>query len=256
MPIPSARRCFKLGQALRRAIESFPGPADVVLIGTGGLSHQVHGERAGFNNSPWDHEFLDLIVSDPERLAAMSHYEFARLGGWESIEVIMWLVMRGALSDDLTVRERAYCLPSMTGIAALVLEDRAQPHVRAPFAAEPVELTGTYPFTLERSVGAFTLNRFLQQLTEPTHRVWFLGAPDEAMTKSGLTPREREMIKARDWIGLIRNGAIFFGLEKLAAVLGLPNAVIYAGMRGETLAEFQQSRNSPGALYSVGRVNK
>ena len=79
---------------------------------------------------------------------------------------------------------------------------------------------------------------------------------DTAMAKSGLTAREREMIKARDWIGLFRHGAIFFGLEKLAAVLGLPNAVVYAGMRGETLAQFQQSRNTPGALYSVGRVNK
>ena len=68
-PIPSARRCCKLGQALRRAIESYPEDLKVAIVATGGLSHQVHGERAGFNNTAWDEEFLDLIESDPERLA-------------------------------------------------------------------------------------------------------------------------------------------------------------------------------------------
>ena len=67
--MPSARRCYKLGQALRRAIESYPEDLDVAIVATGGLSHQVHGERCGFNNTPWDMEFLDLIERDPERLA-------------------------------------------------------------------------------------------------------------------------------------------------------------------------------------------
>ena len=67
-PSPSARRCYRLGQALRRAIESYPEDLRVVIIATGGLSHQVHGERAGFNNTEWDERFLDLIEKDPVRL--------------------------------------------------------------------------------------------------------------------------------------------------------------------------------------------
>lgn len=255
-PIPSARRCLKLGRALRRAIESFPENLDVVVIGTGGLSHQVHGERAGFNNSEWDARFLDLIVSAPDELAAMDHLDYARAGGWELVEVIMWLVMRGALSDDLSVVSRNYTLPSMTGIANFVLEDLAPGPVPSPAAPALFDeaIEGTYPFTLERSTRAYALNRFLQQLTDPAHRDAFRADPDAAMRDGGLSEEEQAVLRARDWIGLIRYGAIFFGLEKLAAVLGLPNAVVYAGMRGETLEAFQASRNAPGALYSVSRV--
>jgi gallate dioxygenase len=256
LPIPTARRCFKLGQALRQAVESFPEPLDVVVIGTGGLSHQVHGERAGFNNPAWDMEFLDWIVADPERLASMHHEEFARLGGWESVEVIMWLIMRGALSNDLKVIDKRYCLPSMTGIATIVIDDEGGPSTPPAAIADPNEIEGTYPFDLERSMTAFSLNHFLQKLTQPEHRKAFLAHPDEFMSSAGLSEVERSLIKARDWIGLIRHGAIFFGLEKLAAVLNLPNAVIYAGMRGETLEQFQASRNAPGALYSVGVVKE
>ena len=99
-PVPSARRCYKLGQALRRAIESFPDDIKVAMVATGGLSHQVHGERAGFNNPAWDQQFLDLIENDPEQLASMTQAELASLGGMEGAEVIMWLVMRGALSAN------------------------------------------------------------------------------------------------------------------------------------------------------------
>ena len=80
-PIPSARRCYRLGQSLRKAIESYPEDLKVVLVATGGLSHQVHGERCGFNNTEWDLHFLELIEKDPERLAEMTHAEFATLGG-------------------------------------------------------------------------------------------------------------------------------------------------------------------------------
>jgi len=251
-PIPSALRCFKLGKALRRAIESFPEELDVVVIGTGGLSHQVHGERAGFNNADWDAWFLEEIVTAPERLAETSHETLARAAGWEAVEVIMWLVMRGALSDDLTVVDKRYCLPSMTGIATLILEDHAQPATPKVVHA-PIEIDGTHPFTLERSGKAFRVNQFLQRLTEPMHRDAFVADPEHAMRSFGLTQIECALIQKRDWIGLIHHGAIFFGLEKLAAVLGLPNAVVYAGMRGESLDEFKASRNAPGALYSVGR---
>jgi gallate dioxygenase len=255
-PVPTARRCFKLGQAMRQAVESYPEPLDVVIIGTGGLSHQVHGERAGFNNSAWDLEFLEAIVSDPERLASMHHEDFARAGGWESMEVIMWLIMRGALSNNLHVVDRRYCLPSMTGIATLVIDDNEPPSTPEAGIPEPDQIEGTYPFTLERSTTAFELNYFFQQLTRPAHRRAFLENPDRSMREANLSDVERSMVINRDWIGLIRHGAIFFGLEKLAAVLNMPNAVVYAGMRGETLEQFQASRNAPSALYSVGRVNR
>src|SRR5205823_2002339 len=86
-PVPSARRCYKLGQALRRAIESYPEDLNVAIVATGGLSHQVHGERCGFNNPSWDQQFLDLFEKDPEVLLNMTQADFARLGGWESAEI-------------------------------------------------------------------------------------------------------------------------------------------------------------------------
>lgn len=81
-PVPSARRCYKLGQALRRAIESFPEDINVAIVATGGLSHQVHGERCGFNNPDWDAQFVDMLVNDPEKLTEMTLGEYAELGGW------------------------------------------------------------------------------------------------------------------------------------------------------------------------------
>ncbi len=119
-PVPSARRCYKLGQALRRAIESFPEDINVAIVATGGLSHQVHGERCGFNNPDWDAQFVDMLVNDPEKLTEMTLGEYAELGDGGS-EVIMWLVMRGALSANVTETWRDYYLPSMTGIATLIL---------------------------------------------------------------------------------------------------------------------------------------
>jgi gallate dioxygenase len=121
-PVPSARRCFKLGQGLRRAIESYPEDLNVAIVATGGLSHQVHGERCGFNNTEWDHEFLDLFEKDPEVLLNMTQADFARLGGWESAEIVMWMVMRGAVPAKLNCLHREYYLPSMTGIAVALYE--------------------------------------------------------------------------------------------------------------------------------------
>jgi hypothetical protein len=80
-PIPTAARCYKAGKALRRAIESYPEDIRVAVVATGGLSHQVHGERAGFNNPGWDREFLNRITDDPASLTEMTHAEFATLGG-------------------------------------------------------------------------------------------------------------------------------------------------------------------------------
>lgn len=254
-PVPTARRCWKLGQALRRAIESYPEDLSVAIVATGGLSHQVHGRRAGFNDPAWDRQFLDLLIDDPETLARMSQAELAMRGGWESSEVVMWLVMRGALAARPEVLSRNYYLPSMTGIATLLLENRAgAADLKHTAQLDPamLALPWSQPFTLDISVTHYDLNRFLQQMVEPSHREAFLADEEAALGASGLDAADQDLIRRRDWTGLIDRGAIFFGLEKLAAVLGLPNAVVYAGMRGETMEQFQASRNAPGALYSVG----
>ena len=97
-PIPTARRCFALGRSVRKAILSFPEKIKVAVVGSGGLSHQVSGGRAGFNNTTWDMEFLDLLEKDPQKLTELSISDFAKRGGIEGAEVVMWLVMRGALT--------------------------------------------------------------------------------------------------------------------------------------------------------------
>ena len=132
-PIPTAGRCYRLGQALGRAIRAFPADTRVVIVATGGLSHQVHGERCGFNNPQWDAEFLDLLEQDPERLSRMTHAELATLGGLEGAEVIMWLIMRGAMNKTIKRLHRTYYLPSMTAIATAIYENETPPEKLAPF---------------------------------------------------------------------------------------------------------------------------
>jgi gallate dioxygenase len=259
-PIPSAARCYKLGQALRRAIESYPEDLKVAIVATGGLSHQVHGERAGFNNEAWDRRFLTLIESDPESLVRMTHADYARLGGMESTEVIMWLVMRGALSANVRRVHQSYYLPSMTAIATLIFENEAEPmspafteRYRAAIAAQLNgidRLDGTYPYTLERSARGYRLNRFLHTLVSPDVRARFRQDEEHAMLSAGLTDEERTLVLGRDWRALIRYGAIFFLLEKLGAAIGVTNLHIYAAMRGESLEAFQQTRRH-SVLYSV-----
>ena len=121
-PMPKPRRCYALGKAIRRAIEAFPEDLKVVMVGTGGLSHQMIGERAGFNNEEWDREFLELIDRDPERLAGMSLEDFQRLGGNEGAEVIMWLIMRGALAPSARKVHQNYYLPMTTAMAVALFE--------------------------------------------------------------------------------------------------------------------------------------
>ncbi|WP_206956197.1 gallate dioxygenase [Trinickia acidisoli] len=261
IPVPTARRFYKLGQALRRAIESYPEDLRVAIVATGGLSHQVHGERAGFNNSEWDHRFLDLFERDPEQLAEMTIAEYAQLGGFEGAEVVMWLTMRGALPANVVCKHRSYYLPSMTGIATAIYEGEQgalQPGVaerhRERMASQLAgieKLEGTHPFTLEVAVKAFRINRYLHRMVEPDHREAFLRNPEASFEAAGLTQEERDLIRRRDWLGLLHYGVIFFMLEKLGAATGVSNLHIYAAMRGETLEAFQQTRNAPGALYSV-----
>ncbi len=121
-PLPKPSRCFSLGKAIGKAIEAYPEEIKVAMVGTGGLSHQMIGERAGFNNEQWDLEFLDLIDRDPERLARMSLEDFMRLGGNEGAEVIMWLIMRGALAPTARKRHQNYYLPMTTAMAVALFE--------------------------------------------------------------------------------------------------------------------------------------
>jgi gallate dioxygenase len=259
-PIPSAKRCFKLGRALRKAIESYPEDLKVALVGTGGLSHQVHGERAGFNNTPWDMEFLEILEKEPEKLTEITIAEYARRGGFEGSEVIMWLVMRGALSAKVKKLHQAYYLPSMTPIATVIYEnastepaDETLEAYRERIGRQWVgldKLEGTYPFTLDRSVKAYRLNHFLHELVEPAKRKRFLSDPEPMFAEYELTEQERDMVRRRDWRALIQYGVIFFLLEKLGAVVGTTNLHIYAAMRGQTLEDFQKTRNAQ-ILYSV-----
>jgi len=108
-------------------------------------------------------------------------------------------------------------------------------------------LDGTYLFTLERSSKALRLNRFLHGLIVPANRSLFRDDPEAAFDRAGLTIEERELVRDRDWAGLIRYGASFFCLEKLARVSGVSNPEVVAAMRGETLEQFLKTRNVPGA---------
>jgi gallate dioxygenase len=245
---------------LRRAIESYPEDLKVVVVGTGGLSHQVHGERCGFNNTPWDMEFLDLLEQDPEALTKLTIAEYAERGGLEGSEVVMWLIMRGALSKKVKKLHQAYYLPSMAPIATVIYEnDSDDPReesvadYRARIAVQWAgieDLPGTYPYTLDRSVKAYRVNHFLHRLIEPAFRQQFCNNPQPLFEQAALTENERDMLRRRDWRALIQYGVIFFLLEKLGATVGTTNLHIYAAMRGQSLEDFQKTRNAK-VLYSV-----
>ena len=123
-PPPSGNRCYQLGRAIRRAIDSFDASLKVQIWGTGGMSHQLQGPRAGLINKEFDTQFLDKLVSDPESLTRIPHVQYIREAGSEGIELVMWLIMRGAL--DARVREvhRFYHVPaSNTAVGHMILEN-------------------------------------------------------------------------------------------------------------------------------------
>jgi protocatechuate 4,5-dioxygenase beta chain len=122
-PLPTALRCFKLGQALRRAIEAYPDDTRVAVLGTGGMSHQLHGERFGHLNEGFDQRWLDLIEQEPEILARMSHRDIMAEAGAEAVELIMWLVMRGAMAPSVTRVHRNYYAPMTTGMGLVSFVD-------------------------------------------------------------------------------------------------------------------------------------
>ena len=122
-PLPTGRRCYKLGQALRRAVSSYEGDLKVVVMGTGGMSHQLQGKRFGFMNEAFDQSFLDRLESDPAGLAEMSHQELMEQAGAEAVELIMWHVMRGAMSVNARRVHRHYYAPMTTGMGLITFED-------------------------------------------------------------------------------------------------------------------------------------
>ncbi len=126
-PPPTGHRCYMLGKALRKAVESYPEDLKVVIFGTGGLSHQISGPRAGLINSKWDKNFLDNLGKDPKKLTRIPHVEYMREAGAEGIEMVMWLIMRGALDAHVDEVYRFYTVPaSNTAVGHIILANRRQ----------------------------------------------------------------------------------------------------------------------------------
>jgi protocatechuate 4,5-dioxygenase beta chain len=126
-PPPTGNRCFMLGKAIRKAVESYPEDLKVVIFGTGGMSHQISGQRAGLINSKFDHAFLDDLTKNPKKLTRLSHLELMREAGAEGVEMVMWLIMRGALDDKVDEVYRFYTVPaSNTAVGHIILENRSK----------------------------------------------------------------------------------------------------------------------------------
>lgn len=125
-PLPSVARCLKLGRSIGRALESYQQDVRVLVIGTGGLSHQLDGERAGFINKEFDQLCMEKIVNDPDALARYSIPELVELSGAQGVELLNWVAMRGALTGQVSEAHRNYHIPiSNTAAATMVLENRA-----------------------------------------------------------------------------------------------------------------------------------
>ena len=125
-PPPTGNRCFQFGRALRKAIRSYPEDLRVLVLGTGGMSHQISGPRAGLINSRFDKAFLDNLSRDPKKLTRITHLEYMREAGAEGIELVMWLIMRGALDDKVDEVYRFYTVPaSNTAVGHIILANRS-----------------------------------------------------------------------------------------------------------------------------------
>jgi protocatechuate 4,5-dioxygenase beta chain len=124
-PPPTGHRCFMLGRAIRKAVESYPEDMRVVIMGSGGMSHQISGPRSGLINSKFDKAFLDNLTRNPKKLASMPHIEYMREAGAEGIELVMWHIMRGALDDKVEEIYRFYTVPaSNTAVGHIILENK------------------------------------------------------------------------------------------------------------------------------------
>ena len=124
-PVPSGSRCFNLGRAIRKAVESYDEDLNVHIWGTGGMSHQLQGPRAGLINAAWDQRFLDRLIAEPDELSRLPHIDYVREAGSEGIELVMWLIARGAMGDQPPrVAHRFYHVPaSNTAVGHLILEN-------------------------------------------------------------------------------------------------------------------------------------
>ena len=130
-PVPSGQRCFNLGQAIRKAVESYDEDLNIHIWGTGGMSHQLQGPRAGLINKEFDNAFLDKLIADPKAAAAIPHIDYVREAGSEGIELVMWLIARGAMSDvagradGVNLKHRFFHVPaSNTAVGHLILENK------------------------------------------------------------------------------------------------------------------------------------
>jgi protocatechuate 4,5-dioxygenase, beta chain len=130
-PVPSGQRCLNLGKAIRKAVESYDEDLNVQIWGTGGMSHQLQGPRAGLINKEFDNDFLDRMIANPQELATMPHIDYVREAGSEGIELVMWLIARGAMADlaggpPPKVVHRFYHVPaSNTAVGHLILENQS-----------------------------------------------------------------------------------------------------------------------------------
>ncbi len=126
-PVPTGNRCYALGKALKKAVETFDDDLNIQIWGTGGMSHQLQGPRAGLINKEFDNNFLDKLASEPEELAQTPHLDYVRLAGSEGIELVMWLVARGAMDDNVIQKHRFYHVPaSNTAVGHMILENGKQ----------------------------------------------------------------------------------------------------------------------------------
>ena len=210
-------------------------------------------------------EFLELLEKDPEKLTELSIADFAKRGGIEGAEVVMWLIMRGALTPKVRKVHQSYAIPTMTATATVIYEDLPEADETASveaYAAKTrreydgvAELEGSYPFTLDRSSRAYRLNKYLHGIIQPELRGRFLYDREGSYVRGELNEEEKDMLRRLDWRALIRYGVIFFILEKLGAAVGASNQHIYAAMRGESLEDFQKTRKN-AVLYSVAGTQK
>ncbi len=147
-PVPSGRRCYELGKALRRALDKWDGPElNVQIWGTGGMSHQLQGPRAGLINEEWDNAFIDHLLADPLGLTEWPHMEYVDEAGSEGIELVDWLIARGAMDDQFgggapEVNHRFYHVPaSNTAVGHLVISNPvgAAQEAEAPAAQDVPE---------------------------------------------------------------------------------------------------------------------
>ena len=120
-PPPTGKRCFDLGRSIKKAVEAYDEDLRVVVMGTGGMSHQLHGERAGLINAEWDSNFLEGLTKDPNALTKIPFIEYVREAGAEGIEMVMWLIMRGALEEKAREVYRHYHVPASNTAAGLII---------------------------------------------------------------------------------------------------------------------------------------